>query len=114
GSRGEAVEVAESSRFLGLPDPLAAILQAIDTDATIHACIEALPGLRVLRQDPWECLITYICSAWNNIPKINRSVERIAQRWGERHELTVGNESVAVYSFPAPAALACAPQGELR
>ena len=36
-----------------------------------------------MRQDPWECLVSYVVSAFNNIPKISRSVEGLARRFGE-------------------------------
>ena len=40
-------------------------------------------GLRILRQDPWECLASYILSANNSIPNISRTVERLADCFGE-------------------------------
>ncbi len=51
--------------------------------------LRALPGilplfgLRLLEQDPWETLASFISSAASNIPKISRCVEAVAARWGE-------------------------------
>ena len=38
--------------------------------------------MRVLRQEPWECLVSFICSANNNIPRITRNVGDIASAFG--------------------------------
>lgn len=66
-------------------------------------------GLRLLRQDPWECLISFIISARNNIPCIMRSIEAMAERYGDRVELECGS----YYTFPTPAQLASADPEDL-
>ena len=43
----------------------------------------ALPGLRILRQDPAECLISFICSSNNNVPRITLILDRIREKYGE-------------------------------
>jgi len=76
--------------------------------------LRALPGilplfgLRLLEQDPWETLASFISSAASNIRKIGRSVEGMAERWGE---LIPGSPRRA---FPAPARLASAGAARLR
>ena len=40
------------------------------------------PGLRLLRQDPWECTIAFICSANSNIPRIHRVIENMSDTYG--------------------------------
>lgn len=62
------------------------------------------PGIRVLRQEPWEALCTFILSANNNIPRIKGIVERLCQGWGEAVPGT------GLPAFPKPEALA--PLGE--
>ncbi len=42
----------------------------------------ALPGVRVLRQDPWECLISFICSSNNNIKRITLMLDRLKRTYG--------------------------------
>lgn len=44
---------------------------------------QALPGLRILRQDPAECLISFICSSNNNVPRITLILDRIREKYGE-------------------------------
>ena len=42
----------------------------------------ALPGVRVLRQDPWECLVSFICSSNNNIKRITLMLDRLKRTYG--------------------------------
>ena len=53
--------------YLRLDDDLPAIYDTITQDANVSAQVKRYPGLRVLRQEPWECLVAYICSANSNI-----------------------------------------------
>ena len=48
--------------------------------ATITQC---LPALRILRQNPAECLISFICSSNNNVPRITLILDRIREKYGE-------------------------------
>ena len=67
-------------------------------------------GLRILRQDPWETLVSFIASQRKSIPAISGSVELLARRWGA----PVVTERGTVFRFPAPEALAAASEEELR
>ena len=68
---------------LRLDDDLKAIQAEITADPNVAAQVERYSGLRVLRQDPWECLIAYICSANSNIETIHRNMERLSDEFGE-------------------------------
>lgn len=65
----------------------------------LAACVEAAPGLRVLRQPFFETLITFIISQNNNIPRIRGIVERLCQCCGAPLEN-------GQYAFPSPDQLA--------
>ncbi len=67
-----------------------------------------LLGLRLLRQDPWETLLTFVCSAAANLHKITACVEGIAARWGDPID---GSQR---RTFPTPERLARARETELR
>ncbi len=67
-------------------------------------------GLRVLRQDPWETLITFIISQRKNIPAISSAVETLAARYG--HRIETGRETLC--SFPSPEELSNADEAALR
>ncbi|HUK93168.1 MAG TPA: DNA glycosylase [Methanomicrobiales archaeon] len=92
--------------YLALDEDLPAILASVDRDPVIHRSIEACRGLRILRQDPWEILISFICATNTNIPRIRKMIASIARTFGRR----VPGTGEAVYSFPGPEALsgACA------
>jgi len=46
--------------------------------------VGALDGLRILRQEPSECLVSFICSSNNNVPRITLILDRMRERYGER------------------------------
>jgi N-glycosylase/DNA lyase len=48
----------------------------------MHAVTKCLQGVRVARQDPWECLISFICSSNNNISRITQMLERLRRDFG--------------------------------
>ncbi len=68
-------------------------------------------GARVLKQDPWECLISFIMSSNNIIPKIARTLHKVRSRYGD---LIATVNGVDFYAFPTPGQLADAGEGELR
>jgi len=60
-------------------------------------------GIRILRQDLWEMIVSFLISQQNNIARIRRCIENICMSYGERLEDKRGQ----VYrAFPAPPALA--------
>jgi N-glycosylase/DNA lyase len=86
----------ELIRYFGLDIPLGTILDEIDTDPLIHAAIEQCRGLRIIRQDPWECLISYICATCANIPGIMLRIENISMKYGRNLEL----DGQVFHTFP--------------
>ncbi len=68
-------------------------------------------GIRILRQDPWEMLISFIISQRKNIPAIKASIEKLCALAGER----VYEDELcgAIYSFPTPERLAAPKMEEL-
>lgn len=67
-------------------------------------------GIRLLKQDLWECIISFIISANNNIPRIKKIIERMSEAYGEKIEFD-GKE---YYKFPTPEALSKATVQDLR
>ena len=108
---GVEVTAGEVWRFLGLDVPLNEVYRSLGDDPWVLRAIEAAPGLRILRQDPWECLAGYICSQNSNIAKIELSLERVARFAGTVHRWP---EGVEVTSFPDPVALAALSLDQLR
>ena len=56
-------------------------------DPQLEPLISAYWGMRVLRQEPWECLVSYICSAINTIERISAITESIAETFGQPVQL---------------------------
>ena len=81
-----------------------------ERDPYLWEAAEQEQGIRILRQDPWEMLITFIISQNRNIPAIRHSVELLAEKCGEKR-IDVGG--VEYYAFPGPAALAALTEKEL-
>ena len=96
--------------YLRLQDDLAAICEAIHKDERVGAGIDRYPGLRLLRQDPWECLVSFICSANNNIQRISANVEAMCESFGR--PLTLGG--CVRNTFPSAEVLSEAGEQPLR
>ena len=75
--------------YFRLNDDLGAIHDDISRrDDNMARLVQEYPWLRILRQpDPWECTVSYICSATNNVSRISAIVEKIAAALGRRLEL---------------------------
>ena len=71
-------------------------------------CVAEMPLIRVMRQEPWECLAAFICSQNSNIPRIKQMVAAVA-RLGRR----IGEDEWA-YEFPEPRVVADAGEEYLR
>ena len=67
-------------------------------------------GIRILRQDLWECIISFIISANNNIPRIKKIIEKLSKEYGKKIEFN-GN---TYYFFPTPEELSKASVEDLR
>lgn len=67
-------------------------------DRYLKNSIEYGNGIRILKQDLWETLLSFIISANNNIPRIKTIIERIAKKYGNRIE----NRNKMYYTFPTP------------
>ena len=79
-------------------------------DENMTSAIKYGYGIRILQQDPWEMLISYIISAANNIPRISKTIENISKAYGKKVYFN-GKE---YYLFPRPNELSKATLSELR
>ena len=79
-------------------------------DNNMETSIEYGKGIRILKQDVWEALISFIISANNNIPRIKGIIERISKKYGK--EIKWNNKSY--YTFPTPEELSKASVKDLR
>ena len=79
------------------------------TGEYLEACTEYGMGIRILRQDGWEALCSFIISQCNNISRIKGIVERLCESFGD--EIIVGEK--VFYSFPTAQRLALLEPEEL-
>ncbi|MDD2215992.1 MAG: DNA glycosylase [Eubacteriales bacterium] len=79
-------------------------------DEFLRKAVQFGDGLRILKQEPFETLISFIISQNKNIPAIKRSIEKICERYGEQKEWN----GIYYYTFPTPEQLADAREEELR
>jgi len=88
--------------FFRKRDDIKKILKSISKDPTTKKAIKQYLGLRVLEQDPFQCLISFIVSSNSNIQKIKSSLENISKKFGKR----VKFDNQEFFLFPKPSKLA--------
>lgn len=82
--------------YFALDEDYDKIIDELKKDRHVAKAISSYKGLRIVRQDPWETLISYICSAAANIPKIQKNVNNLGEAFGKK--IRLGDYST--YSFP--------------
>jgi N-glycosylase/DNA lyase len=91
---------------------LDAILRTFPDDEPMRQSVAACRGLRLLRQEPWECLASFILSSTKQIVQIQQIIELLCLRFGE---IVPGPpERPELRAFPSAATLAAANESELR
>lgn len=106
---GGRMAPGEVRRYLGLGDRYSEAVRAFRADRILGTVIRHFGGMRILRQDPWETLISFVISANNNIVRIRRCVESLCSTFGKTIEDARGRRA-----FPTPDALAQASSGCLQ
>ncbi|XP_063267819.1 N-glycosylase/DNA lyase isoform X2 [Prinia subflava] len=102
------LDVAETDRILRdyfqLDVGLSALYRAwAVADPLFRKVANDFPGVRVLRQDPVECLFSFICTSNNHISRITGMIERLCQAFGRR---LCCLDSRPFHAFPSLSALA--------
>jgi len=93
-----------------LDDNLPSILSKINRDKHIEGAIQLFRGLRITRQEPWECLVSYICATNTNILAIKNMVLNLSKSFGRK----IMFESRDFYTFPKPSDLADADLKQMK
>jgi N-glycosylase/DNA lyase len=99
-------------RYLAIDENLGAILGTFPDDEPMRAAVAACRGLRLLRQEPWECLASFICSSTKQIVQIQEIVRLLSQRCGTPVKVPEGTLPQA--AFPGPTAVASVGEAALR
>jgi N-glycosylase/DNA lyase len=100
------------ARYLQLDLDLGAVLRSFPVDAPMSSAMAACRGLRLLRQDPWECLASFILSSTKQILQIQQIIALLCQRYGSA--VPVPQRYPPAFTFPGPERLTRASEAELR
>jgi N-glycosylase/DNA lyase len=84
-------------KYFDLDRDYSEIKQELSKDPLLKQSIEFGYGVRVLNQDPFEMLISFIISARNNIPSIKKTVNKISNKWGKE----IIYKEKTYYAFPS-------------
>jgi N-glycosylase/DNA lyase len=96
--------------YFGLGDDLAQISHCVSKDSYIEAALAKYRGLRIVRQVPWECLVSFICATYKSIAAIEQMLTKLSAKYGEKKVL----EGEEFYLFPLIENLALASENGLR
>ncbi|RLM59720.1 DNA-3-methyladenine glycosylase 2 family protein [Halobellus sp. Atlit-31R] len=96
--------------LLRLDDDLDAIYAATPDDDLVRAAYDAYRGMRLVRDPPFACLVSFICSAQMRVARIHRMQMALAREFGTRHEA----DGEQFDAFPTPAQLAAQSEEDLR
>ena len=97
-------------RLLRLDDDLDAIIEETPDDPLIEEAYAAHRGLRLVRDPPFPCLISFICSAQMRVGRIHGMQVTLSREFGEPLEI----DGETYHAFPTPERLAAASVEELR
>ena len=96
--------------FFRKRDDIEKIIKSISKDSVTKKAVKQYLGLRILEQDPFQCLISFITSSNSNIQKIKNSLEKISREFGEKAEF----ENQEFFLFPKPEIIAKASINEIK
>jgi N-glycosylase/DNA lyase len=98
------------THLLRLDDDLDAILDATPDLPLLERAYDRYRGMRLVRDPPFACLISFICSAQMRVARIHEMQRRLAREYGE----TVSVDGRQYHAFPTPNRLAAATESALR
>ena len=98
--------------YLQLDVNLAGIIGTFPDDEPMRAAARACRGLRLLRQQPWECLASFILSSTKQIVQIQQIIAVLTERFGEPLPVLHGHPSA--FAFPTAERLARCTEADLR
>lgn len=93
-----------SCDFFRLDDKIKTIIAEISQDKTVSDAVRKYRGLRITRQDPFQCLVSFIVSSNSNIQKIKSTLYNICQKFGKKTQF----DGMEFFLFPTPQRLASA------
>lgn len=106
--RGERPEVW-LGRYLGFEDELASWISEFEDNEVLEKPLRVLEGLRLMRQEPWECTVSYMFAQGLSVKVIRHAIGKFCERYGQPIEGTSG-----LFAFPEPSVIALLSPDQLR
>ena len=102
-------------RYLDLDTDYGKIIERIDPeDRFLSGAAKMGKGIRILRQNLWEMIISFIISQRNNIPRIMKSIDALCEKLGEQIVFDYEGEHLVGYTFPSPEVIVGADLSEFK
>ena len=99
----------EAKNFFRNDDDFKEIVRSISRDKIVKNAVKHYPGLRITRQEPFQCYISFIVSANSNIPNIRLRLQKLCRKFGAKTYA----EKREFFVFPTPQILAKATISDL-
>ena len=96
--------------FFRKNDNMQEIIKSISKDKIVKEAVKEYEGLRLFRQDPFQCVISFIISSNSNIQKIKNSLEKITKKFGKKVKI----QNKEFFLFPEPEKIAKATIDEIK
>lgn len=84
-----------------LDDDIKYILSSFPNDTLLSDAIRRFSGLRLMRQDPYQCMFSFVCASNTNILMIRRMLDNLSRKFGRR----IGVDGKEFFTFPTAADL---------
>ncbi len=97
-------------KYLDAERDYSAVKNAVNINSTMDKAVKYGNGIRILRQDFFEVLISFIISQRSSIPKIKNCVDKLCRLYGKEIEF----EGNSYYSFPTPEKIASLSEEDIR
>lgn len=97
--------------YLQVKESIELVLSSFPPDPVLGEAVRHFRGLRLLRQDPWECLASFILSSTKQITQIRHMVALLCTRYGSQVQVPAGHEPE--FAFPTAECLAQRSEPEL-
>ena len=97
-------------KIFRLDDDIKKIFGEISHDPLICRLTKAYPGLRLIRQEPHQCLFSFVCASNTNIPMIRRMLYNMTRKFGKYTKV----DGIDFFTFPSATAINKASVDELR
>ena len=88
----------EAKNFFRNDDDFKEIVRSISRDKIVKKAVKHYPGLRITRQEPFQCYISFIVSANSNIPNIRLRLQKLCRKFGAKTYA----EKKEFFVFPTP------------